>query len=882
MFHNTIMSSQKKSFSTLRKFLESHRVKGSGKRHTNTSMANPKGSFDIPDDKYNEFLELYQDAVLSGNKLSLIEKHTTVGPIIIDLDFRHDYEPGTEIEREFIDDDIVNILKLYNEEIMKIFNIDPAKQLISCVFMREKPYVKDTVKRDGVHIMYPYIISEPNAQLHLRDCVIKRITNEFEELNLKNSVSNVIDKCVIDSNGWFLFGSTKPHLGPYEWKHTYNMNLMEIDQTELDFEDIENLPEFFSIRRHKVSSMIKEEVKESIYKYSKKKTSKTLMKKNHLINNYNCENIQSLVNILSKERADNYQTWMEVGWALHNIDSANYQLLQYWIEFSKNSKKFKDGECETQWAKFKPKPDGLTIASIYYWAKQDNPHEYNKIKSKEIHYYIKQSYNCTNYEIAKVLHVMFEHQFVCVAIKGKKWFQFKNHRWNKTEDGTALRKKIPNELTGEFCRYINYINHQLTEADLSEEEQDDLTEKRDKYTNITIRLGDTKFKENIMKECAADLFHNPDFNDKLDENTHLIGFNNGVYDLEKHEFRDGKPDDFISMTTKKDYVPLDKSSKEYKGIMDMIHKILPDDDVREYLLLELGSVLEGINVEEKFRIWTGTGGNGKSKLIELFTTAFGDYCCKFPISLLTSKRAKSNAATPEVMESKGKRFAYMEEPNEGEKINCGLMKEYTGGDKIKGRGLYKSEMTEFKPQFKMFLLCNDLPEVPPHDQGTWRRMEVIHFGSRFVDNPIEPNEFKKDGKLSQKIKHWGEMFMAILIEYHKKYQAAGYKIEVPAKVKEATDMYKDESDKHKGFIDDTLEKTNKETDVIIWKELYQEYKFWAYANSAEGKSMPMLKFKKWLEKAIGAKYIKQGVGLTGHVIGETNDFDKVMEKELAF
>ena len=40
------------------------------------------------------------------------------------------------------------------------------------------------------------------------------------------------------------------------------------------FEDIENLPEFFSIRRHKVSSMIKEEVKESIYKYSKKKTSR--------------------------------------------------------------------------------------------------------------------------------------------------------------------------------------------------------------------------------------------------------------------------------------------------------------------------------------------------------------------------------------------------------------------------------------------------------------------------------------------------------------------------------------------------------------------------------------------------------------------------------
>jgi hypothetical protein len=96
--------------------------------------------------------------------------------------------------------------------------------------------------------------------------------------------------------------------------------------------------------------------------------------------------------------------------------------------------------------------------------------------------------------------------------------------------------------------------------------------------------------------------------------------------------------------------------------------------------------------------------NSKSKLVELYEKAFGEYCCKFPITLLTMKRAASNAATSELARAKGKRFASLQEPSEGEQINCGFMKELSGGDKIMARSLFK-EPIEFVPQFKMALLC---------------------------------------------------------------------------------------------------------------------------------------------------------------------------------
>ena len=47
---------------------------------------------------------------------------------------------------------------------------------------------------------------------------------------------------------------------------------------------------------------------------------------------------------------------MEVGWALHNIDPNSTEYLDLWINFSKKSSKYKEGECGPiygwQWRSF--------------------------------------------------------------------------------------------------------------------------------------------------------------------------------------------------------------------------------------------------------------------------------------------------------------------------------------------------------------------------------------------------------------------------------------------------------------------------------------------------------------------------------------------------
>ena len=65
-------------------------------------------------------------------------------------------------------------------------------------------------------------------------------------------------------------------------------------------------------------------------------------------------------------------------------------------------------------------------------------------------------------------------------------------------------------------------------------------------------------------------------------------------------------------------------------------------------------------------------------------------------------------------------------------------------------------------------MCNDLPSIPSNDDGTWRRLEVVDFISRFIDdvNQVNPskNVFKRDKTLRAKLQAWPQVFLAILLE----------------------------------------------------------------------------------------------------------------------
>jgi P4 family phage/plasmid primase-like protien len=231
----------------------------------------------------------------------------------------------------------------------------------------------------------------------------------------------------------------------------------------------------------------------------------------------------------------------------------------------------------------------------------------------------------------------------------------------------------------------------------------------------------------------------------------------------------------------------------------------------------MSCILDGGVRQEKFYIFTGSGSNSKSLLLNLIQHAIGEYYCILPIALLTQKRTASNNAQSELERTRGRRLAVMQEPGESEKLNIGLMKELSGGDRIICRGLFK-EPIEFRPQFKMVMTCNELPEVPSDDGGTWRRIRVIEHTSKFTDapNPNNPKEFHLDIELNEKIERWADTLISMLIDHHKTIDPKN--IVEPAEVRIATEMYRKQNDNYRQFVDEAIAKCPKS--VITLQELY--------------------------------------------------------------
>lgn len=876
----------------LRDFLKAHERKP-GEPITMTSMTTPKGSFTILEDDRVEFFRLYNEAVDSGFVPGLIERHLEdiPGPIVVDFDVKihsadavFDEVDKSKPKRLFIDELTKEIVKLYQNKITDLYNITDLKRLTAYVFLRPNPYIKGEEVKDGIHLMFPGIPSSPESQMYLRELMIK--DTEMIELlkgipGVKQSAAEIIDKSVIKSNGWMLYGSSKPGVPPYILYNIFDHDLKMVEEFDIgDYSEAE----FFSIQRFKVEDEIKpadkysEPIKHSIEMKEKARQAgkvSAYKKKHRIPSPEDIEMAVSLVKLLDADRADDYFTWMEVGWSLHNMDPNNEELYNIWHEFSKQSSKYSEKICHEVWHNMKLRDDGYTLGSLRFWASLDDPEGYSELVRGKVRAYLEKTRDHTGSErsVAEALHQTFGDLFVYVP-GGKKnkgaWYVFQNHRWVVDGENLILMEHImggertSSSMRDYYRQMVEYNNEKIRLAGDDQDQISKLEEQSKYYMTMAEKLEKMSFVNNVIG-VARMYFRDAHFYEKLDSNPFLLGFDNGVYDLENFEFREGRPNDFISASVGYDYVSLDENSDYIDDINIFMEQVLTNKDVREYVWKTMASFLDGVLLEQRFRFWTGTGGNGKSKLNDLLSETLGSYACKVPITLFTGKRTGSSQANPELAQIKGKRYIYVEESDKGDKINVGLLKELTGGDKISCRDLFESQM-EFKPQGSWVMFTNHKPEFPPDDGGMNRRVEVVEFTSRFVDkpNPARPNEFKKDGSLDYRIKEWKTNFMALLLQKYSEIQKEIkiYKhMIIPDIILKYKDDYMKSIDPLREFLESNIIQTKSRTDIIRLEDLYSRFVAWLKDQAGDGKR-PDIMNKKDFKVSICKTYNLKARSLT--------------------
>lgn len=828
-----------------------------------------------------------------------------VTPLLIDLDFAYPPEKNLErtFTKENIQTFVAEAAAVLKENFD--LKDRPTIRFFVTLRPNPYPN-KGTSKhiKDGIHILCPDITLTPEFQGLVRHLMLEReaVKKSFGETGYINHDDVVFDESLTKKQGWLFYGESKPDIPPYTLKHVFKYTPKTEKMTESkDTYKPRELIELLSIR-YKLQPTIgllegrKDVVRDILAKMSA--PSQNQLVPHHggavaatteevtgylpiLMDSFN--NIVSTedeialtkrlaVECLSEERASGYDSWMRVGWCMRNIDSSE-AMFDAWMDFSNKSGKSGGNNVEQlrkDWIRGSMRhvngSPGLKMGSLKMWAREDNPTRYSEIMDGDIISFIQKTAitfkGGTHYHVAKMIHKLYPDVYKCfVDGRTTEWYEFKDHVWHPMPSGILIKTTITDDLTLK----VDSARRSLKGPDDKAEDYDELMKKYQdnivKLLKLQENLYNANFKDSVMKE-AAQIFYDPDFHKHLDQNVYILGCSNGILNLREPVFDDqGRPtrykptlrpgtaQDYVSLQSGVTpdgldpipYVPYDPNDPVQTEIMDFFKKIFPADDLREYVLTLAAGCLEAANKEQCFYIMTGSGGNGKSKFVELMCSVLGQYAGSLATTALTRKRPDSGAANPDVMSVKNARFIEMKEPDEGEPINSARMKQFSGEDLVEARGLFKDQ-ERFKIRGKIFMACNRLPPMHSMDGGTWRRIRVIPFDSRFLaagDPMIDPsrNIYPRDDMMDEKLKSWRVPFFSLLVHYYEtKYCPHGIK-KVPAIVMQACENYKGNFDSFGKFIKSRIRKVIGYDDPPQFKDLWKAYKNWHMEQNATGKKL---------------------------------------------
>jgi len=852
------------------------------------------GSYIIPQENLQEFYTFYYEHVFVKKKKEyLTEKQLEKkNPLLVDFDFRYNHVVET---RQHSKENILDMIVLYLEELKEYFLFEENKPFD--IFIFEKPNVNRladcSLTKDGIHMMVCLEVDHV-LQIMLREKIIEKLP-EVWELPLINNWESVLDEGISKGKtNWQLFGSRKPGNEAYEltghYIVTFDKNDGEFMMDEMKVEDFDMKNNLYKLTAQnsqipsfelnpKIIDKYNKNLQAKNSKIVKKPTTTSKTKINLIVDDDENDDedyisinditdkdklSKAMDTILKRLKPNEYEvkeTHMytqilpakyyepgshllnrQVAFALKHTDE---RLFLSWIMLRSKASDFDYSTIPalySDWKKyFNTSKTGVTKKSIMYWAKQDAFEEYEKVLASTVEYFIEETLESqTEFDIAQVLFQKYKDRYVCVSYDKKGiWYIFKNHRW-EPDRGLSLRLAISKDIHNLYSIRRTSLENEYHHYDQSDDRAEYIKKKMKVMSDIMQKLKRTNDKNNIMRE-AMELFYDKDFIKNMDTNKHLMCFNNGVIDFKTKEFRDGYPQDYITKTTRNNYLPFQAENypETVVQIHDFMNKLFPIPELNKYMWNHLASCLIGTNKNQTFNVYHGSGSNGKSILADVMSAVLGDYKGTVPITLVTEKRNAIGGTSSEIIQLKGIRYAVMQEPSKGVKLNEGIMKELTGGDPIQGRALY-SESETFEPQFNLVVCTNNLFDIESNDDGTWRRIRKCDFVSKFIDED-EPHTdetpyiFPKDKTLKEKIPVFAPIFASMLVKIA--FETEG---NVPdcEYVLNASNKYRVGQDHIAAFVSENILKTGDTRDRIKKQELANHFKYWFTQEQGNNKKMP--------------------------------------------
>ncbi|HXA75653.1 MAG TPA: phage/plasmid primase, P4 family [Candidatus Acidoferrales bacterium] len=317
----------------------------------------------------------------------------------------------------------------------------------------------------------------------------------------------------------------------------------------------------------------------------------------------------------------------------------------------------------------------------------------------------------------------------------------------------------------------------------------------------------------------------------LDSDPLLLGVENGILSLYQGvgELLEPRLD---LLVTKCAPVRFDPDTK-CDAFLDYLERVQPNPETQKFLQRLAGSFLTGLQPEQSFIFFLGSGANGKSVFVRVMHDLLGtDYCWKARKQLLFNpdKRSGEQAAgANDIADLEGRRLICATEQI-GKRWNLSFIKDYSGGEQLHGRQLYL-QGRNFKATGKILVSANIEPSLDEFDEAVRRRFVLVPWHvtippkDRHVPLESYVQSLLKDGGASG-ILNWALAGLQDLV-------SRNFNLDPPQDAEQATSDYLRDEDEVARFFNDWTENVIGQS--MTTKELRKAYVVWRdekYAMSA--------------------------------------------------
>lgn len=327
--------------------------------------------------------------------------------------------------------------------------------------------------------------------------------------------------------------------------------------------------------------------------------------------------------------------------------------------------------------------------------------------------------------------------------------------------------------------------------------------------------------------------------EKMNDHEDLICLNNGVININTRELVEHSKSFYFDSCVNVDYDANDNDCADFEGYLD--HTFNQDADTIDNVIMLGGYLLDTSCKAEKMFLFDGSGGNGKSVLINAYSMFFSSsevnpQVTSISLSDLSSDKFKKY----DLITS---RFNQCAEEKKGY-IDVEEIKKIVSGDLINVDGKFKNTVN-FHPKTKIVVAANGLPKFTDTSDGIYRRLVIIKFENQYKSPDViktisyaeEKRIFPFDLDLGDKIIAEKSAILNLFLDGLLRLKQRKYQFILGEKYESAMADFKKDSDSVYEFLNETYVIDPKVKTPLV--EIYNNYRYWHKVNVQDSFGMKM-------------------------------------------